>query len=105
MPEILPLQSIREFVGSAAPDALKLIAYCDETLERDKRLSIKDALHSRPIGCRDICILIGPEGDFSPEEVALALESGWIPVHLGESRLRTETAALTATATVYLEFL
>ena len=105
VPEILPLQSIREFVGSAAPDALKLIAYCDETLERDKRLSIKDALHSRPIGCRDICILIGPEGDFSPEEVALALESGWIPVHLGESRLRTETAALTATATVYLEFL
>lgn len=105
VPGILPLQSIREFIGSAAPDALRLIAYCDETLDRDKRLSIKDALRSRAERCRDICILIGPEGDFSPEEVALALESGWVPVHLGESRLRTETAAITATAAVYLEFL
>ena len=105
VPEILPLQSIREFIGSTAAQALKLIAYCDETLERDKRLSIKDVLHQNHERGQEICILIGPEGDFSPEEVALALENGWIPVHLGESRFRTETAALTATAAVYLEFL
>ena len=43
-------------------------------------------------------ILIGPEGDFSPEEAALAREHGWIPVQLG----RTETAAVTAVTAVYL---
>ena len=51
-----------------------------------------------------ITILIGPEGDFSRAEVALALERGWQPVSLGDSRLRIETAALVATAAVYLHF-
>ena len=49
-----------------------------------------------------VAILIGPEGDFSPEEAALARERGWIPVSLGESRLRTETAAVVAATAVYL---
>ena len=39
-------------------------------------------------------ILIGPEGDFSPEEIDLAEQEGFVPISLGESRLRTETAAL-----------
>ena len=47
-------------------------------------------------------ILIGPEGDFSPEEIRLALERGFEPISLGESRLRTETAALVACLTVQL---
>ena len=51
---------------------------------------------------QSIAILIGPEGDFSPEEAALARENGWIPVSLGESRLRTETAAVVAATAVYL---
>ena len=51
-----------------------------------------------------ITVLIGPEGDFSRAEVALALERGWQPVSLGDSRLRIETAALVATAAVYLHF-
>ena len=51
-----------------------------------------------------IAILIGPEGDFSPEEAALAREHGWIPVQLGPSRLRTETAAVVAATAVYLFF-
>ncbi len=51
---------------------------------------------------RPILILIGPEGDFSPEEAALARGNGWIPVQLGPSRLRTETAAVTAVTAVYL---
>jgi 16S rRNA (uracil1498-N3)-methyltransferase len=46
-------------------------------------------------------LLIGPEGDFTPDEVALAREHGFTPIHLGESRLRTETAALSAVAMVY----
>ena len=55
-------------------------------------------------GSRDICILIGPEGDFSHTELELALENGFIPVHLGASRLRTETAAIAAVAAVYFHF-
>ena len=51
-----------------------------------------------------IYILIGPEGDFSPEEAALARENGWVPVSLGESRLRTETAAVVAATAVYLSY-
>lgn len=47
-------------------------------------------------------VLIGPEGDFSPEEVALARENGFVPVSLGDARLRTETAALVACHTVQL---
>lgn len=48
-----------------------------------------------------IKILIGPEGDFSPEEVEFAIQSGFIPVHLGQSRLRTETAAVVACSWIY----
>jgi 16S rRNA (uracil1498-N3)-methyltransferase len=48
------------------------------------------------------CILIGPEGDFSPKEIALAYEKGIKPVTLGTSRLRTETAALVACHTLNL---
>ena len=59
----------------------------------------------RGLGQRpSITILIGPEGDFSRAEVTLALERGWQPVSLGDSRLRIETAALVATAAVYLHF-
>jgi 16S rRNA (uracil1498-N3)-methyltransferase len=49
--------------------------------------------------------MIGPEGDFSHAEAEAALEAGFIPVHLGESRLRTETAALTAAASVYFRYM
>lgn len=48
-----------------------------------------------------IIILIGPEGDFSEEEVRSALAAGYVPVHLGASRLRTETAALVSVEAVY----
>ena len=66
--------------------------------------------HGRPLSRESgvssggICILIGPEGDFSPEEAELALSRGWKPVTLGKSRLRTETAALVAVAQVYSAF-
>ena len=58
-----------------------------------------------PRALKDITVLIGPEGDFSPEEAALALEAGFLPIHLGPSRLRTETAALAAVTAVYLHYL
>lgn len=49
----------------------------------------------------EITVLIGPEGDFSAGEVAAAISAGYLPVHLGSSRLRTETAAVFAVASVY----
>ncbi|MBR5782363.1 MAG: 16S rRNA (uracil(1498)-N(3))-methyltransferase [Bacteroidales bacterium] len=50
----------------------------------------------------NVVVLIGPEGDFSKEEVVLAKENGFIPVSLGEARLRTETAAIVACHTIQL---
>ena len=49
--------------------------------------------------------MIGPEGDFSEEEVRLALDRGFIPISLGDSRLRTETAAVTAANAVYFRYM
>jgi 16S rRNA (uracil1498-N3)-methyltransferase len=61
-------------------------------LENGKRMHFKDEV----IQSNEILILIGPEGDFSKEEINKALDKKYIPVTLGESRLRTETAALAA---------
>ena len=67
----------------------KLIAHCEE----DKKQFIKDLPPSD-----EIQILIGPEGDFSPEEIQMALNNQFIPVSLGETRLRTETAGVVASS-------
>ena len=74
---------------------VKIIAHCNETPER---ICISEAFNRG----EDIVIMIGPEGDFTVEEVRMAVEAGFIPVHLGESRLRTETAGVTACCSVYL---
>ena len=96
--------SVKEFIKEAAGDdkSLKLIAYCFEN-ERAPRRSIKEVLNA--FEGTDITVMIGPEGDFSRAEAEAALEAGFIPVHLGESRLRTETAALTAAASVYFRYM
>ncbi|MBO7192580.1 MAG: 16S rRNA (uracil(1498)-N(3))-methyltransferase [Bacteroidales bacterium] len=94
--------SVKEFIKSSDPAALRLIAYCFED-ENIPRRSIKEVLDQYQ--GTDIVILIGPEGDFSPAEAELALAEGFIPVHLGDSRLRTETAALTAVSAVYFRYL
>ena len=90
--------SVRDFILNAPKEALKMMAYCFED-ERVPRRSIKEVL--RESVSKEIIVMIGPEGDFSKAEAELALEHGFIPVHLGDSRLRTETAALTAVAAVY----
>ncbi len=66
----------------------KFIAHCEET---DKK-SLKSQLKTK----EDYTILIGPEGDFSVKEIEMALQHNYIPVTLGETRLRTETAAIAA---------
>ncbi|MFA5047002.1 MAG: 16S rRNA (uracil(1498)-N(3))-methyltransferase [Paludibacter sp.] len=67
----------------------------DEVLFSDKKLLQNEIQKSS-----DILILIGPEGDFSKEEVQKAIKAGFVPVSLGDSRLRTETAGVVACCTV-----
>ncbi len=65
----------------------QLIAHCEEGEKKHiKELSLSG----------DMCMLIGPEGDFSTEEITLAQQKNFIPVTLGNTRLRTETAAIVA---------
>ena len=96
--------SVKEYITAHKDDenTLKLIAYCFED-ENIPRSSIKDVLNGH--NGSEIVILIGPEGDFSHAEAELALANGFIPVHLGDSRLRTETAAITAVSAVYFHHL
>jgi 16S rRNA (uracil1498-N3)-methyltransferase len=70
-------------------DAEKMIAHC---IDDEKRVFMNDVVKT---GARYL-VLIGPEGDFSPQEIEMALSAGFIPLTLGNTRLRTETAGLAA---------
>lgn len=87
MPELQEAISFNDFVSQPF-SGQKFIAHCEET----ERTSLKNALQSHT----DVLILIGPEGDFSTSEINLAIASGFKPVTLGNTRLRTETAAVVA---------
>ena len=103
LPQIAEPVSVKDFIAACREEpALKLIAYCFEEEDRP-RISIRQALEAGD--CDRVIVLIGPEGDFSPAEARLALEAGFIPVHLGASRLRTETAAVTAAEAVYFKYM
>ena len=88
---------------------LRLIACCFDGPDW-QRVSMREALETAfapevPGAVPEITVLVGPEGDFSPEEVEAARAAGFVPVHLGSSRLRTETAAVAAAAFVYCHFM
>lgn len=87
LPKLNEAVTFKEFLNKKNNGTL-LIAHCEET---DKK-TLKSVLKTN----EDITLLIGPEGDFSVKEIALALENNFIPVSLGNTRLRTETAALVA---------
>jgi 16S rRNA (uracil1498-N3)-methyltransferase len=93
LPHLDELQDFAVFVAGVAP-ATTFIAH----LEEGERTALAQVASVGP-GC---CVLIGPEGDFTPGEIALALEKGIRPVTLGASRLRTETAALAAVFTAQI---
>jgi len=93
--------SVMDFIRSCQ-SPLRLIACCFEDQEHPRR-SVKEVLAGSE--ATEIAVLIGPEGDFSEKELHAAIESGFVPVHLGDSRLRTETAALACVAAVYLNFI
>ncbi len=90
LPILHPTVPFNEFIISQkeSNNKLRFIAHCEDT----NRHSLKSVLKSK----QPVTILIGPEGDFSPREIALAKDAGFTPVTLGNSRLRTETAAIVA---------
>ena len=90
-PKLNPLCTFDELLKSHKASQ-KFIAHC---YDEDKKLLQNEIQKSS-----DILILIGPEGDFSKEEVQKALTTGFVPVSLGDSRLRTETAGVVACCTV-----
>ena len=67
-----------------------MIAHCEP---QEKQFFTQNAS-----GAKDFCTLIGPEGDFSDNEIALALDNGFRPTSLGNTRLRTETAGVAVCA-------
>jgi 16S rRNA (uracil1498-N3)-methyltransferase len=94
-PSISELTNIREFLTFNHPEKLKFIAHCAE----DKRKELLSEL-KKNTELADVLILIGPEGDFSPDEIEMALTNGFIPVVMGKNRLRTETAGIVACMSV-----
>ena len=97
MPVLQQVTQLRHFIETLPPTVTaRYIAYCnDEVYER--RL-----LASSITPDTDCAVLIGPEGDFSPEEVKFAVDNGFVPVSLGPCRLRTETAAVVAADTIHI---
>jgi len=94
LPKINEPISLSQFVKLNF-EGQKFIAHCEET---DKK-SFKNEIKQK----EKITILIGPEGDFSTKEINLAIANQFIPVTLGNTRLRTETAALVACHTIALK--
>ena len=93
LPVLTELIDFREFVISQDDVSKKFFGYC--SAEYPKKLFVEQYT---PGG--DVVVMIGPEGDFSPSEVDLAVNQGFIPVTFGNKRLRTETAGLFAICAV-----
>ena len=93
LPQLDELTDYTAFLKETEP-ATTFIAH----LEAGERTDLSQVVAAAP----RCCVLIGPEGDFTPAEIALALSLGIRPVTLGASRLRTETAALAAVFTAQI---
>jgi 16S rRNA (uracil1498-N3)-methyltransferase len=94
-PVLSELTPYRDFVSAMAKSSIsRFIATC----EHADRKFLRDACTAG----KDTVVLIGPEGDFSPEEITLAVNLGFVPVSLGTARLRTETAGIVACHTVHM---
>lgn len=88
LPKLQPMTSFSDFIQQSHAHSKRMIAHCEEV----EKSSLKQALQPGNNGL----ILIGPEGDFSESEITQAAKAGFTPITLGDSRLRTETAALVA---------
>ncbi len=87
LPRLMPVQDFANVCETSEADQ-KFIAYVDDAIPF--HLKVAAAPEKRYL------ILIGPEGDFSGREIEIAVGKGFVPVSLGKSRLRTETAGLAA---------
>jgi 16S rRNA (uracil1498-N3)-methyltransferase len=88
LPELHEPKQFNQVTIEQFDNRQKFIAHCDESNDK-KQLSTFQSFNSS-------IILIGPEGDFTKDEIKLALENSFVPVSLGETRLRTETAGIVA---------
>lgn len=95
LPEICEMVPLRRALELTAGVSQRFVGYCDDTVER--RLLARTLQPHR-----DTAVLIGPEGDFSPDEIQLVTDAGFVPVTMGDNRLRTETAALVAADTFHI---
>lgn len=101
IPVLQEAVSVKQFIKEHAEvPGVKLIAYCGEQEKVTLAEAVKEARNLLP-DIPTLTILIGPEGDFSPAEVDAAIAAGFRPLTLGDSRLRTETAAIASVAGVY----
>lgn len=98
LPKLNELTDYRDFMRDCK-ETERYIAHC---YKDDKRELKDEVLRHNGEQNRHIVVLIGPEGDFSEQEISEALEKGFVPVGLGPSRLRTETAGIVACHTVDL---
>lgn len=98
LPVIEPIKNIKEVLSDLRDYDLKLIP----TLS-GKRKTLKEIIAKTK--AKNILVLIGPEGDFTPQEVNLAKKVGCIPVSLGNSVLRVETAAVTIVSFIHLYYI
>ncbi|MFI3315151.1 MAG: 16S rRNA (uracil(1498)-N(3))-methyltransferase [Rikenellaceae bacterium] len=89
IPHLDSMTPFKEFVKQDFGDYRKFVAHCDDSPEK---VLLRDEIEKGA----NILVLIGPEGDFSPQEVAMCRENGFVEVSLGESRLRSETAGVFA---------
>lgn len=103
LPDLNELTPIKDCIFNAK-ETYKFIAHSSAwTDKRDLRTELRllsNAEHSEATIQPTFCVLIGPEGGFSDEEVRLAMEHGFVPVSLGDARLRTETAAIVSCAMI-----
>lgn len=95
LPLIQPLTSLNDFLGQYDTAKLKLVAHEQE----GGVTSVKELLNA---SVKSVVVLIGPEGGFAEEEIEQCRRAGYIPLYFGERRLRTETAAIVAAASVLI---
>ena len=94
-PVVNPMTPFRRFIENCSNNGRKFICHCYPEIScADFFTTISQ--EEQPSSAEDITVLVGPEGDFSIDEVRFALEHGFESVTLGNSRLRTETAGLSA---------
>lgn len=100
MPEVKPALSLSELLSQAPPARLKIIA----SLQPEARPLGEVLAEARTAGTlSDVIFLVGPEGDFTPAEIGKARSAGYLPVSLGPTILRSETAAIFMTSVILYE--